>query len=276
MGDIFLNFVGFNFKFTFQSIEWDYIKNRIKKEMSSYYKGFLLDKEPSKIDFTIKFIFDKGPTMIFFEKTQKKFIFFYKMKKKKVFCSHHINPFQFELILRHIIPLLLDSNGFVLHASAVNYQGKAYVFVGRPGAGKSTTMKFLSSKHVPLGDDTVVIREKEKNKFFVYQTPFVEKENWFDRKKGELPLGKIFFVKKAKDFKIEKIINKEDYVINRLMIQIFSLFKPGLVKKGFVEKRMKFLMSFVKKFNYFYFLYCAKDREKLTKLIESYDEADKN
>ncbi|MEO0185730.1 MAG: hypothetical protein ABIL20_08045, partial [candidate division WOR-3 bacterium] len=61
--------------------------------------------------------------------------------------------------------------------------------------GKSTAMTLLSKKFLPVASDTVIIK-KEKKEFYVYQTPFLEKDDWVKKDKKKYPLGKIFFLKK--------------------------------------------------------------------------------
>ncbi len=64
--------------------------------------------------------------------------------------------------------LLLQQGYFLLHASSVLVNGKAYIFCGTPGAGKSTTVAaFVKAGHAPLADDMTVIRFDETQKPFV-------------------------------------------------------------------------------------------------------------
>lgn len=54
--------------------------------------------------------------------------------------------------------VLFQRNLFLLHGSAVKTGTKATIFIGRPGAGKSTTVSaFAQQKHTVLSDDLTVI-----------------------------------------------------------------------------------------------------------------------
>jgi hypothetical protein len=62
-----------------------------------------------------------------------------------------------------------------LHASAVAFEDLAVVFVGPPGAGKSTTAAALSCRgYAVLSDDIVLLREREAGRFCVVPShPFL-------------------------------------------------------------------------------------------------------
>ncbi len=64
--------------------------------------------------------------------------------------------------------LLLQQGYFLLHASSVVVDGRAYVFCGTPGAGKSTTVAaFVKAGYAPLADDMTIIGFDNDNKAFV-------------------------------------------------------------------------------------------------------------
>lgn len=77
--------------------------------------------------------------------------------------------------------LLADNKGFILRSSAANFNEKAYLFLGKSGAGKFTIMKLLNGKYSALADDDVIVK-KESYNYYLYQSPFLEKEWWI--KKG--------------------------------------------------------------------------------------------
>lgn len=65
------------------------------------------------------------------------------------------------LLLDQALPLALAAQGaLVVHASAVSLQGRAVLFAGRAGAGKSTLAALLSRDGAPvLADDGVLLEE---------------------------------------------------------------------------------------------------------------------
>jgi hypothetical protein len=65
---------------------------------------------------------------------------------------------------------LLNHNGFLLHAATVIRNGKAYIFTGRSGAGKSTVAS-LSPEGSVLTDEISLLR-RENGVWRAYGTPF--------------------------------------------------------------------------------------------------------
>ena len=76
---------------------------------------------------------------------------------------------------------LLQNNGFVLHSSAVEYEGKAYLFSAKSGTGKSTHTSFWQEvfgydKTLIINDDKPAIRYID-GKFYTLGTPFSGKSS---------------------------------------------------------------------------------------------------
>ncbi len=92
---------------------------------------------------------------------------------------------------------LLDHSGMLLHASAVEYEGKAYLFSAPSGTGKSTHtslwMKKFSGATI-LNDDKPAIRAIDGT-FYVYGTPWSGKTNLNQNKK--IPLQGIAFIRRS-------------------------------------------------------------------------------
>jgi len=258
---IYLNIAGFNIKINLKETEFKYFKEIKIEEIKKYWSSFFINNKPKKIDFTINFVERKNIETIYQTKSKKSFINFYQIKTNNIINSYYqCGPIQFQIILKQVLSELLNlRQGMTVHCSAVRFENKAYLFLGKPGAGKSTAMSLLSKKFSPLADDSGIIK-KEENNYFFYQTPFLEKNSWIKKNNNKLYLGKIFFLRKKPYFKIEKIENK-DYVIERMTKQLFS-------EKELGKNQMKTLLRFVSQFNGFYFLSFAKDQNKLIKLID--------
>ena len=81
------------------------------------------------------------------------------------------NEYALDSLLRVLLSWeLLSHNGFLLHASTVLRNGKAYVFTGRSGAGKSTVASLS-----PVGSvftDEISLLRKEGSEWRAYGTPF--------------------------------------------------------------------------------------------------------
>lgn len=59
----------------------------------------------------------------------------------------------------------------MIHASAVNYGGRGWLFSGRSGRGKTTIARLFDGRGVEVIHDDRVILVKTKNKWHIYSTP---------------------------------------------------------------------------------------------------------
>jgi hypothetical protein len=81
------------------------------------------------------------------------------------------NQYALDSLLRVFLSWkLLEHQGFLLHAATVIRDGKAYVFTGRSGAGKSTVAS-LSPEGSVLTDEISLLR-RENGVWRAYGTPF--------------------------------------------------------------------------------------------------------
>lgn len=100
------------------------------------------------------------------------------------------------------IPMM---NRFLLHASILECNGKAYAFLGRSGTGKSTHTKlwlrFVDNTRVLNGDKPIL--EYCDGKFYAHGTPWQGKENW--GYKGKAELCGLCFLEQAKVNEIAKL-----------------------------------------------------------------------
>lgn len=106
---------------------------------------------------------------------------------------------------------LLAFDGFMLHASAVVYEGKAYLFSAPSGTGKSTHTTlwrkvFGTDKTFILNDDKPVIRLGD-GRVTVYGTPWSGKTD--QNKNVGVPLQGICFLERSADNWIKPISAKD-------------------------------------------------------------------
>ena len=109
---------------------------------------------------------------------------------------------------------LLNFDGMMLHASAVEYNGKAYLFSADSRVGKSTHTKLwhqLYGEEVQIFNDDKPALRRIDGKWYAYGTPWCGKDGINQNKK--VPLGGICFLKRGADNKIVKMSTK-DSVIN--------------------------------------------------------------
>lgn len=105
---------------------------------------------------------------------------------------------------------LLFFDGMMLHASAIEYQGKAYLFSGPCGMGKSTHTRLWHSLYGDevqfFNDDKPALRRLD-DKWFAYGTPWCGKDGINQNKK--VPLGGICFLRRGETDEIRRLDKKE-------------------------------------------------------------------
>ncbi len=113
---------------------------------------------------------------------------------------------------------LLRFDGFALHASAVSYGGKAYLFSGTSGVGKSTHTHLWQST---LGEDVKIFNDDKPalrrlgNRWYAYGTPWCGKDHVNINMK--VPLAGICFLRQADQNKIRRLDSKE--ALQRILSQ---------------------------------------------------------
>ena len=106
-------------------------------------------------------------------------------------------------LYRSICMQIPTRNRFLLHSSILEYDGKAYAFLGKSGTGKSTHtklwLKYLSDTRVLNGDKPIL--EFTNGQFYAYGTPWQGKENWGYN--GKAQLCGLCFLEQAKENSIQ-------------------------------------------------------------------------
>ena len=119
---------------------------------------------------------------------------------------------------------LLKHDGFYLHASAVEVDGKAYLFSANSGVGKSTHARLWQKVH---GDKAQVINDDKPalrcldGVWYAYGLPWCGKDGINQNRR--VPLAGICFLTRGKENKIRPLTPPE--VIPRMLPQtIYQLF----------------------------------------------------
>lgn len=114
------------------------------------------------------------------------------------------NPYSIDTVLRIIHSLLLaNEGGFLLHGASAIRNGKAFVFSGVSGAGK-TTISHLAPKDVTLLTDEISYLRPDGSGFRAFGTPFAGEL----AKIGEnvsAPLRALYLLAKGPENKIEEL-----------------------------------------------------------------------
>ncbi len=261
---IYLDLTGYIFKITFKinTKEMGVAgREKLKTDINFLFSSAVVERvKPSKVDFYID-IYDPNLQELIHEKGSNRVyqLLFTVVSENRVATTIQINIHQFRMILwNYYTKLLNKSKGFVLHSSGVSVGGNAFLFLGRSGAGKSTAASLLTKFYPQIADDTGVFY-KEKGRHYYFSLPLPEKVNWIRRNNTRYNMGKVFFVNKSKEFKVEKITDKE-VVLNKFVNQGFA--------SEDASSLMPYILEFVSSFDDFYNLYFDKDAEKLYKLIK--------
>lgn len=134
---------------------------------------------------------------------------------------------------------LLNFNGVFLHASAVVYDDKAYLFSAPSGTGKSTHtslwLELLGDEAYILNDDKPAIRVLG-NDIFVYGTPFSGKHDI--SVPNAVKLGGICFISRGDKDKVSLMEKRE---------AVFKMYRASLRKldEAQLDKELEILQNIV-------------------------------
>lgn len=119
---------------------------------------------------------------------------------------------------------LIHFNGFYLHSSAVELDGKAYLFSGPCGMGKSTHARLWQQLHGDaaqvFNDDKPALRYLD-GQWFAYGTPWCGKDGINQNKK--VPLAGICFLRRGQENTIRRLDELE--ATTRILSQTMRRFK---------------------------------------------------
>jgi len=94
------------------------------------------------------------------------------LKRRKGWIRQCANPYSIDTVLRITHSLLLAmEGGFQLHASSAIRHGRAFIFAGVSGIGKTTTARLAPTDAVVLTDEISYVR-RMGNGYRAYGTPF--------------------------------------------------------------------------------------------------------
>jgi len=148
------------------------------------------------------------------------------------------NPYSLDSVLRILHSLILaERGGFLLHAASAICDGRAYLFSGISGAGK-TTMTRLAPADITLLTDEISYLRPSADEYSAFGTPFA----------GELaragenciaPVADQFFLEKGLDNRVEELTSAE--AVRRLMRNILFFAEDNRL----VEKLLATACDFV-------------------------------
>jgi len=137
------------------------------------------------------------------------------------------NPYAFDSLLRIIHTLILaKQGGFLVHAASAIRGGRAFLFAGVSGAGKTTMCRLAPPDATLLTDEISYVR-REGNRHFACGTPFAGELARVGENQSA-PLSCIFLLEKGTENRIEPVGPAE--AVQRLLRNIlFFADDPALV-----------------------------------------------
>jgi hypothetical protein len=148
------------------------------------------------------------------------------------------NPYSLDSVLRIAHSLVLaDEGGFLVHASSAIRNGRAFLFSGVSGAGK-TTMARLAPPDVKVLTDEISYVRRCDNGYRAYGTPFA----------GELarpgenlsaPIDTFFLLEKGPENRIERVTQND--AIRALMRHILFFAHDRELVRNVFDAAMQFL-----------------------------------
>lgn len=242
--------------------DWPELEKRVEKELLAYLRNFQINIIPKKIHLKINFVLEKQIHYLYINNNTETYTRLYqKIKEGEIACSYRIGMGLFQILLQIMLSRLLEGNGLLLHASASLIHKRAYLFLADSGGGKSTIVRFLRNAFPALADDSVIIRNK-RNRFYLYQTPFVEKESWIQRSNKRYRLGGVFFLQKAKKTSAIRIIDKNK------VLKHFTRLLHIYFEKRLISHQVKIIVQLVNSSEKFYVFQFEKKIEQIMKTLD--------
>lgn len=141
------------------------------------------------------------------------------------------SPYAIDCVLRIVHTLILArQGGFLVHAASAIRDGKAFLFAGVSGSGKTTISRLAPADATLLTDEVSYVR-REGNCYVACGTPFAGELARVGENQSA-PLSALFLLEKGRENKIEPISATQ--TVQRLLRNIlFFADDPDLVKLVF-------------------------------------------
>ncbi len=247
---IYFSIAGFLIRIRFyQQREYLWLQKLFIEEFIAYYKVFIIVYPTQKIDYTIDIKGFMDFNMLIQESEKQQYIrLFQQTSDIKITSYYYISGIQLIWLIRSVIQqLLVRCGGCLIHASAVIQNDTAFLFLGKSGAGKSTTAQLLSPHYQVIADDMVILRQK-KGKYYIYQLPFAEK-NPVSRSRKKYRVGSLYFLHRSSSFKVRQTTNKQ-MAVKKLLGQLFTEQKNS-------QKQVEFILKFIASHDRFFDIFIS-------------------
>jgi hypothetical protein len=152
-------------------------------------------------------------------------------ERRRGWVRQTANPYSIDAVLRILHSLILaGQGGFLVHAASAICDGRAYLFSGVSGAGK-TTMTRLAPADITLLTDEISYLRPSVDGYAAFGTPFAGELAKADEN-CTAPVSALFFLEKGAENRVDELSSAE--AVRRLMRNIlFFAEDRGLVEKLF-------------------------------------------
>lgn len=263
MEHILISVAGLYIQINFYPTEREFIRKKLRSEIKSFYKYFIVTNQNIKPqyfidlydDIKLEYHIDGSTTSskLFIECCQ--IIDHYRIK-----TSYWISILQLQFVIFNLLDsFLCKNNGFILHTSANIVNNQAFLFLAPSGGGKSTIMNLLKCSYTPLVDDFAIIK-KEHDQYFVYPPLLIEKYEWINKSNKGYPIRQVIFLEKSKSIHL-KPIHDFNKIFQLLSKQIWA-------SRSTYKLMMRNILEFINECR-FYTLKFTKDENKLVRLFKA-------
>jgi hypothetical protein len=216
--NVYLSISGFTIVLQFDPPERIEKRNSMLSFIHKYYSGFML---PKKTTFDLKLRIAEIKGIPYVQQRNNAYAkYFRKISANEYETYYHVGPYEFSQLLQIMIMRSLQSDGLVLHASALQTKKGAYIFPGPSGTGKSTILRALAPFGKILADDNIIIKATKKG-VMCFQSAYIERET-VPIQKNSTPctVVGIYAIKKNGRFFTQKL--STDETIKLLLTSIWS------------------------------------------------------
>jgi len=148
------------------------------------------------------------------------------------------NPYSIDSVLRIVHTLVLArQGGFLVHAASAVRNGRAFLFAGVSGAGKTTVSRLAPADATLLSDEISYVR-REPGGYYAYGTPFAGEL----AKPGEnlrAPLAALYLLGKGLENRIEPVPTAE--AVRELMSNILFFAEDSELVQAVFQSACEFV-----------------------------------
>lgn len=154
-------------------------------------------------------------------------------------ARQEFSAYSTDALLRIVHTLLLvEEGGFLLHASSVARNGRAFLFAGISGAGKTTISRLAPRGAILLSDEISYVRAG-KNGYCAHGTPFTSFDLQPRAENISAPLGGVYLLEKGPENRIDAV--DESTAARSLLRNVLFFTKDA----GFVNHLFEAALEFV-------------------------------